>query len=41
MSIQPKPGWTYTVERTTLPEPVKGESGEHHRGGVEDHLVRR
>ena len=28
VSIQPKPGWTYAVERTTLPKPVKGENGD-------------
>jgi uncharacterized protein YcnI len=28
VSIQPKPGWTYTVEKTTLPKPVKAEGGE-------------
>jgi periplasmic copper chaperone A len=26
--VQPKPGWTYTVEKSTLPKPVKTESGE-------------
>ena len=27
VSIQPKTGWTYTVEKTTLPKPVKTEDG--------------
>ena len=28
VSILPKPGWTYTVEKTTLAKPVKGEGGD-------------
>jgi uncharacterized protein len=28
VSIQPKPGWTYTVGKTTLAKPVKAEGGE-------------
>lgn len=28
VSIQPKPGWTYAVEKTTLPKPVKTDDGE-------------
>lgn len=28
VSVKPNPGWTATVERTPLPEPVEGEEGE-------------
>jgi periplasmic copper chaperone A len=28
VSVQPKPGWTVTPERTTLAKPVKGEGGD-------------
>ena len=26
--VQEKPGWTFTVEKQTLPKPIKSESGE-------------
>ena len=41
ISVRPTPGWTYTVERRQLPEPLDLHGRRGHRGGLEDHLDRR